>query len=361
MSTRPFEFADFLEQLRGKTVGIVYSFSNKVDPSEAWYDRWRSDVVYFFGKGVEALGAEPRYMDVESYLRVQSYSEDSPGDYVINLHSGLNDLGCWPIISSLARWRRIPVAPCSSDVHIAGERKDIANMIASGTGMRVPEVFDEQAADETLFVRKPRDLGMSRGLRSFCRSELSPNTFGNDIVQRLIKGYDATVGLLRMPSGQFEVVGAEVLIPHERSNSHWLYSEESKIAEGKTSVPFDRRNVDVSSRLRELIYETCSRIGPSGHYRLDFRVESSNPDEIASLTSENAYFLEANPTPTVSINGEFGGMVADWMSKGGLRSQIDHESAEHLEGLGKEAVLVAFDLHSALLDITDHARAANAI
>ena len=195
MSTAGDNFGLFLESLKGTTVAIVYSFSNRVEPSEAWYDRWRSDVVHFFGRGVERLGAEPRYMDVETYLRLQANRDDAPGAYVINLHSGLNDLGCWPIISSLSRWRRIPVAPCSSDVHIVGERKDLSNLLAVAAGFQTPAPFDLGAEPNTLYVRKPRDLGMSRGLQILPRAQLDSTTFGADVVQRFIDGYDATVGV----------------------------------------------------------------------------------------------------------------------------------------------------------------------
>lgn len=352
MSTGAAAFRAFLDELKGKTVAIVYSFSNRVEPSVAWYDRWRSDVIVFFGKGVERLGAEPRYMDVETYIRTQGSRGDIPGDFVINLHSGLNDLGCWPIISSLARWRRIPVSPCSSDVHIVGERKDLANMLAVKSGLRVPAPFEAEGEAGTLFVRKPRDLGMSRGLQILPRSALDPEAFGTDIVQRLIPGYDATVGVVRTPDGRHVVIGAHLLVPARPDDTGWIFSEESKIAEDAGAASFSRRTVDVSPELQRMIRDVCDRIGPSGHYRLDFRIETPDPAGLPCLTAGNAYFLEANPTPTVSASGEFCAMVAEWLEGGGLRASAGEESAERLRSLGAEAALVALDLFSAAQDLS---------
>jgi hypothetical protein len=353
MSTGRLAFRTFLDDLRGKTVAIVYSFSNRVEPSVAWYDRWRSDVIVFFGRGVERLGAEPRYMDVETYIKAQGSRGEGPGDFVVNLHSGLNDLGCWPIISSLARWRRIPVAPCSSDVHIVGERKDLANMLAAQAGLRVPQPFADECEPETLFVRKPRDLGMSRGLRILPRSELDSDAFGSDIVQRLIPGYDATVGVVRTPDGNYAVIGAQLLVPAQMGDTGWVFSEESKIAEDSGSASFSRRIVDVGQELSRMICDVCNRIGPSGHYRLDFRIQTSDPVGLACLTPENAYFLEANPTPTVTGDGEFGAMVSDWLEAGGLKDSAGEATAEHLRSLGREATLVALDLFSAARDLSE--------
>jgi hypothetical protein len=351
MSTGPAAFRAFLDDLKGKTVAIVYSFSNRVEPSAAWYDRWRSDVIVFFGRGVERLGAEPRYMDVETYIKIQGSRGDAPGDFVINLHSGLNDLGCWPIISSLARWRRIPVAPCSSDVHIVGERKDLANMLAAQAGLKLPGPFDVECEAQTLFVRKPRDLGMSRGLQILARSALELADFGTDIVQRLIPGYDATVGVVRTPAGRNAVIGAQLLAPTRPGDTGWVFSEESKIAEDAGSASFTRLTVDVAPELQRRICDLCDRIGPSGHYRLDFRIETPDPARLSCLTPENAYFLEANPTPTVTVYGEFGTMVAEWLEAGGLRDSAGEECADHLRTLGREATLVALDLFSAAQDL----------
>lgn len=351
MSTAALAFQQFIDDLKGKTVAIVYSFSNRVEPSVAWYDRWRSDVLVFFGKGVERLGAEPRYMDVETYIRAQGSRGDRPGDFVINLHSGLNDLGCWPIISSLARWRRIPVAPCSSDVHIVGERKDLANMLASEAGLRLPERFEAAGEDDTLFVRKPRDLGMSRGLRVVPRSGLDPATFGTDIVQRLIPGYDATVGVVRTPDLRYAVIGAQLLVPFDRDDVGWTFSEKNKIAEDCGQRSFNRRSVAVAEELRRLVCDVCDRIGPSGHYRVDFRIDTADPAGLECLTPQDAYFLEANPTPTVGIVGEFTTMLGEWLETGGLAESAGERAAAHLRLLGREATLVALDLFSAAQDL----------
>ncbi|KCZ52068.1 hypothetical protein HY29_18310 [Hyphomonas beringensis] len=347
MSMRQQDFAAFLRSLEGATVAIVYSYSNRVDPSLAWYDRWRSDVVFFFGQGVEKLGADARYLDVEQYLTVQNRRDETPGDYIINLHSGLNDIGCWPIISALARWRQVPVAPCSSDVHIIGERKDISNLLAAAAGLKVPEKFDHQSKADRKFVRKPRDLGMSRGLQVALRADLNPEDFGTDIVQTFIEGFDATVVVIRLPNGDYSVIGAQLLTPNNRHDTHWVYSEAMKVSDEQGNADHSRAPIEVSPDLERAISALCEKIGDSAYYRLDFRVAPSGNAPLRMLTLQNAYFLEANPTPTIAADGEFNATMAAWISRNGHLDAMDAESADRLGKLGPNGMLVALSLFSA--------------
>ncbi|NBC34409.1 MAG: hypothetical protein GVY13_17160 [Alphaproteobacteria bacterium] len=338
-------FSSFLDSLHGKTVAVVYSFSNRVEPKLTWYDRWRSDVVFFFGAGIEKLGASPRYIDVDLYLKEMAHSPETMGDYILNLHSGLLQIASWPIIASGASWARIPVAPCASDVHIVGERKDLANALAATTKLRLPKPWKSDGGG-AIYVRKPRDLGMSRGLQLLRGKELHDVTFGKDIVQEFIEGFDATVAIVLQPNLQYSVIGAQLLIPEETERASWTFSEEEKLSES-TKPTFVRRNVAVDPALRREIYALCEKIGYSSIYRIDFRIDSRNKSIPEQMSLDNSFFLEANPTPTVSRESGFGHMLKHLLSLNCKEHyELDPCLVKLLQSLKEEAAIVGLMLYA---------------
>lgn len=44
-------YAEFLDTLNGRSVALVYSYSNTVNRKRTWYDRWRSSVIMYFAQG----------------------------------------------------------------------------------------------------------------------------------------------------------------------------------------------------------------------------------------------------------------------------------------------------------------------
>ena len=74
------EFGSILAEHGGKSVALIYSYSNTVDKRRAWYDRWRSKVIMYFGQGAEALGLEVRYLDVDTYLTEMAHTDKFQND-----------------------------------------------------------------------------------------------------------------------------------------------------------------------------------------------------------------------------------------------------------------------------------------
>ena len=195
---------------------------------------------------------------------------------------------------------------------------------------------------------------MSRGLRVLHHSDLVMPSGPREIVQRYVEGIDATVGVLRAPYGGFQIIGAQTLLPDEDVAGSWVFSEEAKLSEGRERTDFTRAWVDVAPDLGSSIIKLCEAVGPSSYYRIDLRIHRDDEAENPDLTLATAYFLEANPTPTIGTDGEFIQMIDRWISRGGLTGKIGAASEHRLIELGKEAVLVALTLwnaeHNALFE-----------
>ncbi|MCZ6862609.1 MAG: hypothetical protein O7I42_20445 [Alphaproteobacteria bacterium] len=342
-------FGEFLERLAGKTIAIVYSYSNVVDREATWYDRWRSDVVSYYGLAVEALRAEARYLDIDTYLRLMSEPKAFVGDVIINLHSGLNQIGSWPIISSLASWRGLPIVPCSSDVHITSERKDIANTVARTTRLNVPADWTSESGMEKRFILKPRDLGMSKGIlvtsdRSLIENRLSAATY---ICQEFVRGYDATIAMVFTPDHSYMVLGGMIYLPDTPSPHDWILKTGAKDQLNPTGE-HARNQIPVGSSLAHELTMLAERLGHSSVFRMDFRVDpDENGQPPSSLTLASTHFLEANPTPTISENSSFGELVSLAMDN---REQAERLTQGKLEQLSKkvraQAALVAAQLYA---------------
>ena len=339
----------FVGDLQGKTVAVVYSFSNRVDPASTWYDRWRSDVVSYAGKGVERLGAEPRYLDVELYIQQIAEYREPIADYIINLHSGLIRISDWPVISSGASWRRIPVSPCAADVHIVGERKDITNAIAAQTQLARAAPWTSEANSDRRFVIKPRDLGMSRDVRVVTASEIGTFSRSRVIVEEYIEGVDATVCVIRLPNNQYVVVNGQLHL-NEGMAITGVFTEEQKNGERNSGERL-RKPVTIERDLQEEIVHLCNLIGPSTTYRIDFRIKCDPAAPPASMQLSTSVFLEANPTPTVSEKSSYGWMFRDFLDgRAHFESKVDPVLLSYLRSLGEYGAYVALMLFNAQKD-----------
>lgn len=351
MQRQPDDFVSFIEGLSNKTVAIVYSFSNRVSPRYTWYDRWRSDVVLFHGEGVERLKAEPRYLDVELYLKSIASKDEVVGDYIINLHSGLLNVESWPIISANASWRQLPVAPCSSDVHIITERKDITNIVAATTALKVPEAWAGTTTGPEMVVVKPRDLGMSRGVIVKSRAEVRQEDLSRSVVQSFIPGLDATVSVLRLPSGDFYIVDAEIQRFSDADVTD-IIDEATKISDRTAGIHTDRP-ISVRDDLAREIRVLCDRIGPSSIYRVDFRVVTDDGSDPSEMTLDNSYFLEVNSMPTVSRKSSYGNMIVNLMNDiERLSRDFGPSLAQTLRTLGPEGFYSAIILYNSATNLT---------
>jgi len=345
------DYGTFLDQLAGQSLAIIYSYSSTIDKQRAWYDRWRSSVIMYFGQGAEALGLDVRYVDVDTYLVEMAASKQFQNQFIINLHSGLNHISSWPIISSLANWRNVPVGPCPSDVHITCERKDVTRAIALQLNMKLPKCWVEGDSSESTFVIKERDLGMSVGLSktSDTATLRTANSQDHLVVEEFVPGFDATVALLANASGGYTVLGARYCAPKGKDPHDWMFTEDLK------NLPFFNDEFsteailvddDIAVELKKL----SRLLGAGAVYRYDFRVEPA-PDGQAPkiMTLENSWFLEVTPTPTMSEGNDFGSIMTDVAGNPNILEDLVGNSGGYFGGpFAPQSILVANILFKAV-------------
>ncbi len=340
------DFSAFLADLEGKTATLAYSFSSSVKKNDTWYDRWRSDTIFYFGSAVEALKMEARYIDIDTYLREMADPTSGIGDVIINLHSGLLRIGSWPLVASLASWRNIPIVPCSSDIHVTGERKDIANTVARTTRLKVPsEIVDVQGSENELII-KPRDLGMSVGLQRTKDPAYAKKyeTDPNFVVQQFVPGFDATVGFVLAAGGEYSCIGGMIYVPYGKNQENWLLTEDLK-NEASTKDAYVRKHIDVSEEFAAEARKLMRKLGNSSVYRIDVRLSPATRGEVPEIVDlDNAYFLEANPTPAISPKSSFGEMMARVVQTRGR--VFDELSGHEIISCSPQTLLVANQLYA---------------
>ena len=156
-----------LDGLKDHRVALVYSFPNAGDPENRWYDRWRTRVIMSYGEALERIGVVPYYCDVDNFIEKASTRRLSDCDAAMSLNAGVRPVSNFALIPAVAQWFQVPIIPCTADVIMAGERKDLGNAVAESAGLRVPRIFAREemleARQEDCLVVKPRDLGGSYG------------------------------------------------------------------------------------------------------------------------------------------------------------------------------------------------------
>lgn len=311
-----------LAELKGRRVALVYSFPKPSDPPNRWYDRWKSRVVMSHGEALERIGVHPFYCDVDSFIRQASCGQLSEIDAVISLNAGVRPVSHFALVPAVAQWFQMPIIPCTADVIMAGERKDLGNSIAIRSGLRVPTVYQAEEMDlaratRTLIV-KPRDLGGSFGLKRISGKQLTEADFaGGKIVQEFVAGFDVTIPVfVDARTGELEVAHATVYRPSYPDPTNWIYDRDAKEAYvGGTGVAsVERIQFPLEQCAVDRIRTFAHMIGVDCFARIDFRLEAASADNLEPITADQLAFIEINPMPTVCTGLAFVESVRSWVS-----------------------------------------------
>lgn len=349
----------FLSELPGKSIALVYSYSSTIDKQRTWYDRWRSSVIMYFGQGAEALGLEVRYIDVDTYLSNMASHDEFPNDFILNLHSGLNDISSWPIISSFASWRNIPAGFCPSDVHVTCERKDITYSLALRLNLNLPKKWCDRDQTTGTYIIKERDLGKSIGLRKTDVHEELKEASSKDylVVEEFVPGYDATVAVLANFSGGYTVIGARYCLPKGPDKHDWMFTEQRKVLP-YYNEDFSTEKILVSAEIEDELIKLSQMLGDGSVYRYDFRVTPDSDGKAPPvMNSDNAWFLEVTPTPAISEGNDFGSIMKDVSKDEIIINQLLGSSAINRRGVhAPQSILVACILFKSTLNNCRHYR-----
>lgn len=298
------EFERFLSSMSCRTIGIVYSFAPAKRPTEIWYDRWQTEVLSFYGQAVQGLGAEPYFIDVNSFCERAVTGRLPELDFVVNLNAGVRPISNWALVPAVASWCDLPILPCEADVIIAGERKDLSNLLAERWGLRIPVTYTSQLLsklpDAKRLLAKPRDLGGSEGIHLVESSDLKPRH--DYLYQEMISGYDVTLPLLYDPLLNALAPLPPIAYRPSTDDPSWFHSRETKLGgEGYQKVV-----VDLPADWRASLTTFASAFGIKTYCRLDLRVAATTWEgAFGESSTADLYFIEINPMPTLRKNINF--------------------------------------------------------
>ena len=296
-----------IPNLGGKRIALVYSFEAPSDPPGRWYDRWRTRVVMSYGEALERLSVHPYFCDIDTFC-TQAFENRLPGvSAVISLNAGVRPVSHFGVVPAVGLWRQLPVIPSTADVVLAGERKDIATLIARDCGLSIAASIKEdelsQWQKDQLVIVKPRDLGGSYGLKEKRVRELNETDLSRDwVVQEFIEGYDVTVPVFYdHRCGSLCAGTGVVYIPKADDPRSWVYDREAKEAYvgGGNVVSVERIALPITPELEDMIVAFCDSLGVACFARCDFRWSPAKFDRSAHITPEGFFFIEVNPLPTI--------------------------------------------------------------
>ncbi len=323
--------------LQNRSVALVYSFPKRADPPNRWYDRWKTRVIMSYGEALERIQVRPFYCDIDSFCQ-KVFSNQLPDcDAVISLNAGVRPLSLFALVPSVAQWGQIPIIPCTADVIIAGERKDLGNHVAQQLGLVLPTTYTrrqiEKARQEESLIIKPRDLGGSVGMKRITGADLQESDFSfGRIVQRFISGYDVTIPIfVDVEAGHLIIGDATVYVPSGPKATDWIYDREAKesYVGGATVASVSRLQFPLQSRATEKIRDFAQAIGVDSFARVDFRLTIAELGELECIKADQLTFIEINPMPTVCTGLAFVEGVRSWVIRrwgdqpGAMGSNLD--------------------------------------
>ena len=300
MDTRE-QYIKQIQSIRGKVIALVYIFEGEDAPGFQHYHIWKSDVISLWMNAIQSLHCMPLILDVRTFVEKAINQTLPKVDYVINLNCGSCELSPMSLVPATCAFIGVPCIPCDAVTIVAGENKRLSNLIAKGIGLNVPE---ELPCSDAHGIFRPLNFGSSRGVM---RGQV-PNDAVDGIYQEFLPGYDVTTPIVYNPlKDDFDVFPSIIYLP-ESKNLEWFFGAEEKEA-GKG---YQRGIIpSLSTQLQEFYFKLVRSMGIQTFCRIDARIRCEDLSVAESLqhqplTSENLYFIEINPMPTVKRNNSFG-------------------------------------------------------
>lgn len=326
-----------VEAWSGRLCGIAYTQSFFRDPQQVWYDRLGSEVPSYIAGGLEKLGVDCVYLNVEQVLELALLSERREKlSAVFNVCLGHRSLDNWVLVPSVCSWIGLPVLPNGAHTTLLGEDKLTAKDFALRAGFDTAETWARRTGGTDHYVSKPRGWGSSVGLA--LTDAPAPATVG-EIVEPFVPGGDLTVLLLHDPSRQrLASVGAIYLDHHSTTPEGSLWTEAKKMP-GQLCEQIDRTYYSIAADLEHALLDMAGGLGLRSTARIDFRMP--NTPKAADIRLSDVVFLEINPCPTLAASASFGRMA---------RWAIAQEPASH--GPWSEADSDAFAMACLLCSVS---------
>jgi len=287
-------YIESLNQLKGKTIAIVYIFEKEDAPGFEHYHVWKSDVIAGWLTAVQELECIPFILDVRTFVH-KAINRTLPHiDYVLNLNCGSCELSSMSLVPSMCSFLSIPCVPCDAVSIVAGENKKISNLIASAMNLNVPKNLDHSDEDG---IFRPLNFGSSIGLK---KGHID-NITSDGIYQEFIPGFDITIPIVYNPYIKDIDLLPPILYMPKSCDPNWIFGEKEKENVSEYSIA---PVLKVDEETAKTIIQFAKVFPIQTFGRIDARVKSNEKylslDEAKNtLKIENLFFLEINPMPTV--------------------------------------------------------------
>lgn len=294
---------NILDDIRGKTIAIVYIFEGDTAPGYAHYDVWKSDVIACWLNAIQELRCMPFILDARTFVNKAMNNSLPTIDFVVNLNNGTTELSTLGLVPSVCSFLSIPCIPCSAASIIIGENKHLSNLLAKALQINFPKYLD---AEEENGISKPYSLGSSIGITRG-KSEAPLDT---TIYQEFIPGVDMTTPVMYNPmTNRLEVLPSVMYIP-DTGDPDWYFGEKEKA----THSGYSRCIVSVNQDVRNDFLRLAKAISTNTFCRIDCRVKCNSAQEIdmlikSTIVPEQVYFIEINPMPTIKNNNNFNNSI----------------------------------------------------
>lgn len=332
-----------LDDLRGKTIGLVYFFEKEEAPGSKHYWVWKSDIISGWLNAIQELECIPYIMDVRTFIQKASYNTLPHIDFIINLNCGNYELSSLSLVPSMCSFLAIPCIPCNALAIVMSENKFISNILASANSISVPEYLSPTDPNG---IFRPMNLGSSIGIR------IGESDNSDGLYQRFISGFDITVPIVYNPLVDTLDLLPPLLYYPNSQDPKWIYSFEEKYTESENFIKYPILNIDAKTKDTLLNFAKTFPITTYG--RIDGRIKCQNnklSKEILQkpLLLDDFYFVEINSMPTIELNDSF-----DMAFKTALtHSNVSiHSSVEQYCSIVKHASMIGYLLSSSIISLT---------
>lgn len=290
------ELNNMLCKVKGKTIGIVYTFEGDVSSGFEHFYIWKSNILTKWLTAVEELHCMPLILDVRTFVDKAMNGTLPYLDYVLNLNTGMLDLSSMALVPSTCSSLGIPCIPCDAVSIVTGENKLLSNLIAQSIGINVPKPLDTNVADG---IFRPINLGNSLGVKR------GNNIGKKGIYQEFIPGYEITTPIVfNAMTHRLDLLPSVIYLP-ETESLNWFNGEEEK----KARTGYSFRTVKLNEKIINSYLELANTLSVKTFCRIDARIKCSdkiyNDFSYNTVSFEDIYFIEINVMPTIRDNNNF--------------------------------------------------------
>ena len=336
-------YKKLIEELRGKTIGLVYFFEKENAPGCNHYWIWKSDIISGWLNAIQELECVPYIMDVRTFIQKASYDTLPHIDFIVNLNCGNYELSTLSLVPSMCSFLGIPCIPCDAHAIVTSENKHISNVIAAANNINIPEYLPSTNPDG---IFRPINLGSSIGIKI---------GEGNDtpgLYQKFIPGYDITIPIVYNPLvDELDLLTPLLYFPNSQ-DPNWIYSFEEKYTEEENFLKCPILKVDTIAKITLLNFAKMFPITTYG--RIDGRIKCKkctlSKDILQNpLSLDDFYFVEINSMPTIELNDSFDMAFKTALSHNECSM---HQSVQQYCKIVKHASMIGYILSSSIIALT---------